>query len=119
MQTIDLNKKDELRVAMPVNKNSDKLASIEEKLDLVLKYQKSVRRIAIFRGIISFIFFVVFIILPIIGSVYFVKYINQKVDFTKISSQYKDFYQTIDSVKKSGASIKNVEEAIKKSGVIK
>ena len=105
--------KKEIKTVVPTSQNKSTLDSIEEKIDQILKYQKHVRRLAIFRGIISFLFFFIFIIAPIIGGFYLVKYVSAKVDLTKISSQYQEFYQTIESIKKSGDLIKGMEEKVK------
>ena len=65
--------------------------TLEEKLDLILKYQKSARRWAIFRGLISFIFFLVFIVLPIIGTIYLVDYIKSSAE----SGKYNQYIEQI------------------------
>lgn len=93
------------------------LEKIEEKLDLILKYQKHTRYMAILRGFVSFIFFFVFIIAPIIGGFYLVRIFNDNIDLDKVSSQYKEFYQTIESFRKSGDSLKKLEGTIKKPAV--
>jgi len=75
--------------------NQPSLAELEVKIDKILKYQKRASRYAIFRGIISFIFFLVFIVLPIIGGFYIAEYIKHRVDLDKISAQYKELTETI------------------------
>ena len=71
------------------------LSALEEKIDKILKYQKRAARAAIFRGVISFIFFLVFIVLPIIGGFYLAEYIKKNVDLDKITSQYKELTETV------------------------
>ena len=77
------------------------MARIEEKIDKILAYQKHMRRIAIFRGVLSFLFFFVFVIAPIIGGVYLVKYFNEKIGVEKVRSQYQDYLQTFESITKN------------------
>lgn len=94
-------KKEIKATVIPTTQNKSALDSIEEKIDQILKYQKHVRRLAIFRGIISFIFFFVFIILPIIGGLYLVKVFNEKIGVEKVRSQYQDYLQTFESITKN------------------
>ncbi len=75
------------------------LAMIEMKIDKILKYQKHLRAMAIFRGVISFIFFMIFIVLPIIGSVYLVRYVQENLDLDQVRGQYQEFYETIGDIK--------------------
>lgn len=56
--------------------------NLEEKIDEILKYQKSAYRWAVFRAIVSFTFFLLFVLLPIIATVVFIK----SFDFTEIAS---------------------------------
>ena len=44
--------------------------TLEEKVDLLLKYQKQARFWAAIRGIMSFLVFMIFIVLPIVATVY-------------------------------------------------
>ena len=88
------------------------LAELEEKVDKILKYQKRASRYAIFRGIISFIFFLVFIVLPIIGGFYLFGYLKEKVDFNKISTQYKEFYDTVSVLNQAKGQIKDIEKMV-------
>lgn len=102
MQTLDnLDKKGKITSSKTESEEADiaTLAMIEVKIDKILKYQKTVWGIAIFRGIISFIFFLVFIVLPIVGGVYFFKFIQSSGLIDQLSGQYADFYQTLDSLK--------------------
>lgn len=69
-------------------RTSDDLASMDEKLNIILKYVKKAHRAAVFRAVISFIFFLVFIVLPIAGGIYLADYIKENVDFTAIKEQY-------------------------------
>lgn len=94
-------------------KKEDRLISLEEKIDKVLKYQKFVRGIAIFRGIISFIFFLVFIVLPIIGGFYLFQYLREHVDFDKIGSQYIEFRETLDELKEKSGQVGNLNDLLK------
>ena len=71
-------------------RTSDDLASMDEKLDQILKYTKKAHRAAVFRAVISFIIFMVFIVLPIAGGIYLADWIKENVDFTEIKEQYNE-----------------------------
>ncbi len=88
-----------------ISMENSPMEKINEKLDKILKYQKHVRRIAIFRGILSFIFFFVFIIAPIIGGFYLVRIFNDKVGVEKVRSQYQDYIKTFEAITKTADSI--------------
>ena len=108
MQTLDdLDKKEKIVSSKTDSEETDiaTLAMIEVKIDKIMKYQRTVRGIAIFRGIISFIFFLVFIVLPIAGGVYFFKYIQSSGLIDQLSGQYADFYQTIEGFKDTAGQV--------------
>ncbi len=65
--------------------------SLEEKVDKILSYQRSARRWAIFHSVISFLFFFVFVILPIIGSFYLFNYIKSSA----ASGKYDQYIEQI------------------------
>jgi len=88
------------------------LSELEGKIDKILVYQKRVARVAVFRGVISFIFFLVFIVLPIIGGFYLFGYLKEKVDFNKISTQYKEFYDTVSVLNQAKGQIKDIEKMV-------
>lgn len=90
------------------------LSDIEAKIDKMLKYQKTVRTIAIIRGIFSFIFFMVFIVLPIVGSFYLFRFLQDNVDLSKISGQYVEFIETFDSLKNTAGNVGNLDELMNK-----
>ena len=89
------------------------LTSIDTKIDQILKYQKSVRRIAIFRGFVSFVFFLVFIVFPIVGGFYFFKYIQNSGMLDNISGQYADFYQTFEEFKSTTSQVGDLKDLLK------
>lgn len=89
------------------------LGVIEMKIDKMLKYQGQVRHLAIVRGVISFIFFLVFIVLPIVGSFYLFRYFRDSVDLNQISSQYQEFYNTLDSLKGTQDQVSDLNENLK------
>lgn len=65
----------------------------DEKLDLMLKYMKSARHWAIVRGVVSVIFFLIFIVFPAVGGVYLYRYFKT-VDLSalkNIQAQFEDF----------------------------
>ncbi|MFH0820510.1 MAG: hypothetical protein V1908_01925 [Candidatus Peregrinibacteria bacterium] len=65
----------------------------EEKLDYIYRYAKRAYHWSIFRGIISFLLFMIFVVLPIIGSVYLYKYLKNfdMSAFKNIQSQFQEF----------------------------
>ncbi len=86
----------------PRNMKIDKqpsLSEMDEKLDRIIKYQRRVAHMAVFRGIISFIFFLVFIVIPIIGSYYLVRYVSESDDYKNIVNQYQEFYEMAGDIK--------------------
>lgn len=72
--------------------------TLDEKLDLILKYQKSAKNWAIVRAVVSISVFVVFVVLPIVGGVYLFKYVQSNVDFEKIQAQYGDFTESVNTL---------------------
>gem|GEM_PF-6817816 len=65
----------------------------EEKIDWLYRYARRTYHWAVFRGIISFFFFLVFVVLPVIGSVYLYRY-AKNFDFSSlknIQSQFEEF----------------------------
>lgn len=103
MENTDLSKTKggEKKSVIAAPKPGPSMAILEEKMDQILKYQKTVRRLAIFRGIISFIFFIVFIVLPIVGSFYLFQFLKSSDVLDKVSGQYKEFYETLDELKET------------------
>lgn len=114
MEKVDLSDvKDDMKAAASSGKSSGPtLAVIEEKIDKLLKYQKTVRALAIVRGIISFIFFLVFIVLPIIGSFYLFRFMQERVDFQKVSNQYKEFYETIGELQSEMGKVSDLKDKL-------
>jgi len=113
MQTLDdLDKEGKVISAKTMSQGPD-LASLEAKIDQMLKYQRTVRGIAIFRGIISFILFLIFVILPIVGGFYFFKYVQTSGLIDQLSGQYTDFYQTLDSLKNTAGQIGDLSDSTK------
>jgi len=68
---------------------------------------------ATFRAIISFIFFLVFIVLPLIGTYYLYDYMkNAGLDFQKISEQYKGAIDTMGKLKETTDQIGDLKSAV-------
>ena len=95
------------------------LAELGEKIDKILVYQKRATRIAIFRGVISFIFFLIFIVLPIIGGFYLFQYLKENVDFKKISDQYQEIYETIGELKETKSQISDLKDSVSAENIKK
>ncbi len=114
MKTLDDVEK-ETKANPPAGKEGQQIATlamIEAKIDKILKYQRTMRGFAIFRGIISFIFFLVFIVLPIVGGVYFFKYIQSSGLIDQLGGQYTDFYQTLDTFKDTAGQVDDLKGMI-------
>ncbi len=111
MEDINLQEtpKKEIPKAEPKS-NQTSLAILEEKVDKVLKYQKTVRHLAIVRAIISFIFFLVFIIFPIVGGFYLFRFVNDNVDFSQVSGQYKEFYESLNQLKSTSDNLGGISD---------
>lgn len=92
------------------------MEAIEEKIDLILDYQRSIRRMAIARAVISVILFFVFVVLPIIGGFYLARYIQENVDLGKITSQYQNFQQGMEDIKEKTDELKGLTEQFKQFG---
>ena len=66
----------------------------EEKLDLILKYTKRAHHWNVFKGVISFLFFLIFVVLPLVGGFYFFNYLKDNVDWSKwkdVQGQFESF----------------------------
>ncbi|MBI5411569.1 hypothetical protein HZA43_00145 [Candidatus Peregrinibacteria bacterium] len=73
----------------------------DQKIDMILKYARSERRWAIFRGVISFIFFLVFIVMPVIGGFFLMDYAQKNVNWT-------EWEKSIDQMKKQFKDLQNL-----------
>lgn len=69
--------------------------NLEIKVDKILKYEKSMHGYMVLKGIISFIMFFVFILLPIIGGWYFFSLFADKIDITQIKEQYSNYQKLL------------------------
>lgn len=85
-------------IPTPTPKESITLESLNEKIEEILKYQKHTRRVAIVRFIFSLIFFIIFVVLPILGSVYLFQYINEKIDVDAAKQQFFEFQESIENL---------------------
>lgn len=111
----DINLEEAPRKEIPKSEpkpNQSSLSSIDEKIDKILKYQKTVRHLAIMRAIISFIFFLVFIVFPIVGGFYLFRFVNENVDFSQISGQYKEFYESFEQLKSTSDSLGGISDKV-------
>lgn len=78
----------------------------DEKLDLLLKYAKSARRWAMARSVVSMLFFIIFVVLPIIGSVYLFRYF-QNIDWSALQNVQGQF----EAFKNFGAEFSQFKDA--------
>ena len=112
-------KKDSLS-SNPRNVKIDKqanLSEMDEKLDKIIKYQKRVAHMAVFRGVISFIFFLVFIVVPAIGGYYLVKYVKDSGAYSRITTQYQDFTGLVGNLKDTSEKVGDVKDMLSLDGI--
>ena len=64
--------------------------SLEEKVNLLLKYKLSERRWRIVKAILSVLLFIIFIVLPIIG----LYKLYSSIDFSAVASAYENIAET-------------------------
>jgi len=86
------------------------------KIDKILKYQKQVRALAIVRAIFSFAFFFIFIILPIVGGFYLLRFVQENVNLDQVRDQYTEFQDTINDIKSTKDKVNNFKDSIGESG---
>jgi hypothetical protein len=92
----------------------DRLSSIEAKLDQILEHQKSQHHWAIVRGAISFILFILLVVLPVIGMVQLYKYMEQ-FDYSQIFGQFQTLSEGLNQIKNvKSNSAENVQNIINK-----
>jgi hypothetical protein len=96
-----------------ISQKPTSFAAIEEKLDAILEYQKKAAHRALFKAIISFIFFLVFIVLPVIGGFYLYDYMkNSGIDLQKITEQYKGLTDTVGKLKETTEQIGDIKNTV-------
>jgi len=78
--------------------------NLEEKIDEILKYQKSAYRWAVFRAVISLLFFLLFVLLPIIATVMFI----QSFDFAEITNGLQNAQNASGQMDQIGELLKNI-----------
>ncbi len=101
---------------------SQNLQALEAKVDKILDYQKGAYHWAVVRGVIDFLIFMVFVIIPIVGSFYLYKYIATEVDFGKLSDQYGQVTKGLNQIDSmnTGGGMPNITDLLNKvSGAAK
>ena len=83
---------------------SEILASMNEKLDKILKYQRSVRRMAILRGFMSFCIFMIFVVAPLVGGWYFLKNVN----FEEVKKQFTGAQEALKNISGEAGAFKGL-----------
>ena len=58
--------------------------TLEEKVDKILAYQKSMKNWQIVRTIMSLVIFIIFVVIPIMGAFWVADYIKNTVDFNQV-----------------------------------
>lgn len=120
MNTIDLNNPPAPKptsntstgvISRTANAN-DKIAAIEEKIDLILKYQKQTRRLAIAKVVFELIFVFIFIILPILGGIYLFRYIDNSFNLTEVRSQFIEFQDNISNLSEKSEKLDDITNGL-------
>ena len=94
MNYTDLNAQEKAQAGQQAN-----LQTLEAKIDKILDYQKSTYHLAVFRGVFDFIVFMLIVVLPIVGGYYLFRSLATQVDFGKLSSQYGQITEGLDTLK--------------------
>lgn len=60
--------------------------TLEEKVDKILKYQTRLHHLAVFKAVLSFLIFLILVVLPVFGFYYLSDYIQKKagMSFTQM-----------------------------------
>lgn len=112
-------KETDLKASAPISPKSREsdtrpsLAGLEEKIDKILKYQKTARLLAIFRGFVSLMIFLVFIVLPIVGGFYLFQFFKTSDTLDRIRGQYTEFFETIGQLKDESGKLGDLKNLIK------
>ena len=89
------------------------LSVMDEKIDRILAYQKKTAQMESFRAIMSFIFFLVFVVLPIVGGFYLYDYMQANgISLQSVVEQYKGALDTVGKLKNTTDQIGNIQNAI-------
>jgi len=78
--------------------------SLEEKVDEILKYQRRMYRAQIIKSVINFILFMVFIVLPIVWLIYWLR----SVDLTGIMDTYNNLKESTGGIEKLNEALKSL-----------
>lgn len=70
-----------------------RLKQLEEKVDQILKYSKKTHRWIMVKGIIGILMFIVFVVLPIVGTYYLWDFVQANVDLGQIVEGYQSLNQ--------------------------
>lgn len=84
-----------------------------EKIDWIYRYSRRTHHWAVFRGVISFLFFLVFVVLPVVGGVFAYKYFKT-IDWTKfgnIQAQFEEFQNFGSVLQKFGGAFGSPESS--------
>jgi len=90
---------------------------MEEKINLILKYQRRAAHMETARTVMSVIIFIIFVVLPIIGTYYLYEQMKGKIDFGKITQQYQDITGAIDEFKSTSDQIGQIKGSLTTEGI--
>jgi hypothetical protein len=90
---------------------------MEEKINLILRYQKRAAHMETARTIMSILIFIIFVVLPIIVTFYLYVQFKDQINFGKIASQYQDLSGAIDEFKSTSDQIGQIKNSITTDGI--
>lgn len=93
----------------------------DEKIDFIFRYCRRTYHWAVFRGVISFLFFLIFVVLPVVGGVFAYKYFKT-IDWSKfgnIQAQFEEFQDFGSTFQKFGDAFKSSDASDQKPAMPK
>lgn len=81
--------------------NEEKPLTLEEKVDLILAYQKRATRYAAVRIVTNIILFILVVVLPILGALWIGDYLTNQLGFD--SNMFKQSLQDLKSLTELGS----------------
>ena len=85
---------------------------MDEKINQILKYQRNAAHMETVRTIISVLVFIIFVVLPIIGTYYLYEQFKGSIDFSKIGQQYQELSSAVSELKSTSEQIQDIKQQI-------
>ncbi len=89
-----------------IKKKQEKKLSTDEKIDLLLDYQKKIKRYNLIRMIFSILVFLIVVVLPVIGFVWLSDYFKEELgldpnEFRESLEQFQENMNKVDDLSSS------------------